>query len=118
MPQGTADIDAQIETLQATFNASSAAASNTALLAELEAHPGTVYDAGLNSPSWMVQTWHLTHRSFLNMMRDISVFGLRAAMYIMLCVVLGFVYFQLDHSWCDAEQSKSAVLAPIAEFLP
>lgn len=65
-----------------------------------------VYDAGLNPPPWLIQTAHLTRRSFLNMMRDVGVFWLRAGMYIMLCLVLGFVYFQLTQSWCAGPRPR------------
>ena len=47
----------------------------------------------------MHQTWTLTCRTLKNNIRDIGIFWIRLAMYAMLCICLGFVFFQLDHSW-------------------
>lgn len=48
---------------------------------------------------WLRQTLALTHRNILNGARDLGVFWVRLVMYAMLCLCLGFVFFQLDNSW-------------------
>lgn len=50
-------------------------------------------------PSWAHQTAVLTMRALKTNTRDLGVFWMRLIMYAMLCVCLGFVFFQLDHSW-------------------
>ncbi len=52
-----------------------------------------------DGPSWVKQTTILIHRNFLNMMRNFGIFWMRLAMYVILCIGLGFVYFQLGHEW-------------------
>lgn len=110
---GTDDVDKQIEMLQSAFAASPAGAHNATLDFIV---PGPVYDTGLHPPPWILQTMHLTRRSFLNMMRDVGIFWLRAGMYIMLCVMLGFVYFQLKHSW-QSTYARAALFFFVVAFL-
>ncbi len=38
-------------------------------------------------PSWFRQTTVLTHRAFLDNLRNVGVFWMRLAMYMMLCLV-------------------------------
>ena len=47
----------------------------------------------------MRQTLILGYRNMLNNTRDVGIFWVHLVMYAMLCICLGFVFFQLDHSW-------------------
>ena len=51
-------------------------------------------------PGWLKQTATLMHRNLLNNTRELGIFWVRLVMYAMLCICLGFVFFQLDQSWC------------------
>lgn len=53
-------------------------------------------------PPWLVQTSVLTHRTFLNNLRNVGVFWMRLAMYMMLCLGIAFVYFQVPASIAHA----------------
>lgn len=99
MVQGSDDIDAQISKIVSAYSRSAISADVATEVAKLQQNPTAIYDARLESPSWAFQTGALTHRSFLNMLRNIGIFWLRAGMYVMLCIMIGFIYFQLNHSW-------------------
>ena len=64
----------------------------------------------------LYQTWILTHRMFINNWRNIAVFWLRVAMYVMLCVCMGTIFLFLGTSWTDT-YSRAAILFFIAAFL-
>ncbi|KAK9818551.1 hypothetical protein WJX74_006208 [Apatococcus lobatus] len=65
-------------------------------------------------PNWFTQTFYLTWRNLLNMMRNVGLFWIRAGMYIMLCLVLGFVYFQLRHTWHDVFSRTALIFFGVA----
>lgn len=62
------------------------------------------------------QVGALTHRSFLNNMRDLGMFWMRLGMYVALCICIGTVYYDLDMSWAAAN-SRSAMLFFVVAFL-
>jgi hypothetical protein len=51
-------------------------------------------------PTWWT-TPILLHRTVLNMTRNVGFFGLRFGMYIMICICLGTVYYDLGPSFSD-----------------
>ncbi|GMH41599.1 hypothetical protein BSKO_09509 [Bryopsis sp. KO-2023] len=65
---------------------------------------------------FLSQVAALTHRSFLNNMRDLGMFWMRLGMYVALCVCIGTIYFDLDKSWA-AVNSRAAMLFFVVAFL-
>lgn len=59
--------------------------------------------------NWVYQTLVLTHRNLVNNWRNIGIFWIRLAMYVMLCICFGTCYLRLGHTWKDA-YSKAAML--------
>lgn len=62
------------------------------------------------------QTGVLTVRMLINNMRDIAVFGLRLGMFMMLCICIGTIYFDLGSSW-EETYSRAALLFFTVAFL-
>ena len=50
-------------------------------------YAGQQYEISTALPPWLRQTSVLTHRTFLNNLRNVGVFWVRLAMYVMLCLV-------------------------------
>lgn len=111
-----ATVDAQIAALRGAYGGSKVHAAVQARVEELTATPGATYEAGQGQPGWVYQTSVLTWRTFLNNLRNVSVFWLRLAMYVMLCLAVAFVYFQLGDSWKDV-YSRAALLFFVVAFL-
>ena len=74
------------------------------------------YAVDIVAPSSWRQTLVLTERSLLNNKRDPIIFWLRCAMFIMLCICIGFIYFQMKHTWKDVF-SRTALLFFTTAFL-
>ena len=74
------------------------------------------YVVDTKAPSGWKQTLVLTERAMLNNQRDPIIFWLRCVMFIMLCMCVGFIYFQLDNSWKDVF-SRTALLFFTTAFL-
>ncbi len=55
---------------------------------------GQKYEVDTQHPNWVRQASVLTHRTFLNNLRNVGLFWMRLAMYVMLCLCIAFVYFQ------------------------
>lgn len=109
-------MDAQIKALLTTYAGSRVQEAVQARVAELTATPGPAYEASTEQPGWAYQTTVLTWRTFLNNLRNVSVFWLRLAMYVLLCLGVAFVYFQLGDSWKDV-YSRAALLFFVVAFL-
>lgn len=56
------------------------------------------------------------HRTSVNFWRNLGVFWLRLAMYTMLCLCIGTIYYKLDYSWKGAN-SRAALLFFVVAFL-
>ncbi|PSC72150.1 ABC transporter G family member 11-like [Micractinium conductrix] len=111
------DVETNIQTLVKQYQASNIASHVRDHVKELEAAPGPVYAAGsAGQPSVVYQTSVLTYRTFLNNLRNVGVFWMRLAMYVMLCLGVAFVYFQLGNSWKDVF-SRAALLFFVVAFL-
>ena len=68
---------------------------------EMSQNPKDKYVVPSEGPGWFEKTAVLTERTFLNNLRSIDVFWMRLAMYIVLCLGVGFVFFQLNSNWSD-----------------
>ena len=60
------------------------------------------YKGNINEANPICQTWVITKRTFLNNLRNIGVFWLRAGMYVCLCLMIGTIFLNLGTSWQDA----------------
>lgn len=110
------DVEANIHTLVKHYKESKMSVGVRAHVAELHANPGVKYEAATNQPSWPYQTGVLTHRTFINNYRNVGVFWMRLAMYMMLCLCIAFIYFQMGNSWKDV-YSRAAILFFVVAFL-
>lgn len=110
------DVEKNIAALVTQYKASRIAAHVKDHVKELEDNPAKEYTAGAGQPNWLYQTSVLTYRTFLNNLRNVGVFWMRLAMYVMLCLGVAFVYFQLGDAWKDV-YSRAALLFFVVAFL-
>ena len=110
------DVEANIHTLVKFYKDSKMSSAIVAHVEELHAKPGEQFEAGVNQPGWAYQTAVLTQRTFINNYRDVSMFWMRLAMYVMLCLAIAFIYFQLGDRWKDV-YSRAALLFFVVAFL-
>ena len=59
------------------------------VVSNLASTPGTVHRPPPGNENWPYQAAVLTQRTFINFVRNVSVFWLRLAMYLMLCICIG-----------------------------
>ena len=110
------DVEKNIHTLVSSYKASKMSTGVKEHVAQLHASPGTKYEAALDTPGWAFQTSVLTVRTFMNNWRNVGLFWMRLGMYVMLCLCIAFVYFQLGDSWKDVF-SRAALLFFVVAFL-
>ncbi|RLN33844.1 ABC transporter G family member 11 [Panicum miliaceum] len=67
-------------------------------------------------PSFLTQSLVLTKRSFVNMYRDLGYYWLRFAIYIMLCLCVGTIFYDVGHSY-GSIQARGSMLNFVAAFL-
>ncbi|XP_068642853.1 ABC transporter G family member 1-like [Aristolochia californica] len=65
---------------------------------------------------FFTQSMVLTKRSFVNMFRDIGYYWLRLVIYILLCLCLGTIYYDIGMSY-DSIQARASMLMFVASFL-
>jgi hypothetical protein len=111
----TFDVERNIARLVSTYRDSKLAESTKTEVAELHANPGEVYLVEDVHPSFASQTGILTWRTLINNWRNIGLFWMRLGMYIVLCLAIGFIYFQLGTSWKDVF-SRAALLFFVVAF--
>lgn len=110
------DVESNIHHLVSTYKDSKLAEAAKATVQEMHKSPGPEYEVSKTHPPFPVQTSILTYRTFLNNWRNVGVFWMRLAMYIVLCLAIGFIYFQLGDSWKDVF-SRAALLFFVVAFL-
>nr|XP_010937486.3 ABC transporter G family member 11 [Elaeis guineensis] len=66
--------------------------------------------------SFTTQCIVLTKRSFINMHRDLGYYWLRLAIYAMLCLCIGTMFYDIGHSY-GSIQARGSVLLFISAFL-
>uniref|UniRef100_M4EAY5 ABC transporter domain-containing protein n=1 Tax=Brassica campestris TaxID=3711 RepID=M4EAY5_BRACM len=71
---------------------------------EISQYKGTILDSGGSQASFLLQTYTLTKRSFINMSRDFGYYWLRLLIYILVTVCIGTIYWNVGTSY-------SAILA-------
>ena len=110
--------NAAVQRLVAAYPATEASRAMRASLAQLSASPASAEFrcGGAKPPSGTQQTAVLTQRALLTNARDIGVFWMRLAMYVLLCLCIGFLYFREGHGWKDV-YSRAALLFFVVAFL-
>ncbi|XP_029123853.1 ABC transporter G family member 1 isoform X2 [Elaeis guineensis] len=66
--------------------------------------------------SFTTQCIVLTKRSFINMSRDLGYYWLRLAIYVILCLCIGTMFYDIGHSYASI-QARGSVLLFISAFL-
>lgn len=107
---------ANLGKLKAAYHGSELHAQVKADVAQLKEEPGTPFEQSFETPSPFKQAMVLTERALKNNLRDLSVYGMRVAMFSMLCICIGFVYFQLNRQW-KAVYSRASLLFFVTAFL-
>lgn len=60
-------------------------------------------------PSFVTQSLVLTKRSFVNMYRDLGYYWLRFAIYIMLCICVGTIFYDVGNSYGSIQVSRYSI---------
>ena len=132
-PRNRSASDHMLHTVNADFGDAQAVAANVTRLVEayeasptrgdverriaaVEAKPGPRFESGQAPPPAWKQTAVLTQRSFTNNWRDIGIFWMRLAMYMLLCLCIGFIYFRMNKDWRNV-YSRAALLFFVVAFL-
>jgi len=69
-------------------------------------------------PMFFTRLWALTHRNFLEILRDPGIFGVRLFMYTMLAVVIGLMWLNLgDKKDFESIGSRVSLLFYVAAFM-
>eukprot|EP01018_Ginkgo_biloba_P007521 Gb_18495 [translate_table: standard] len=66
--------------------------------------------------SFIMQSYVLTKRSFVNMYRDLGYYWLRVAIYIALCLCVGTIFYNVEQDY-GSIQARGAMLMFVAAFL-
>ena len=104
--------------LLAAYGASAPRRAMLAKIGDLKqnARPGSELPPPPAGPGPGRQVAILTQRAMLTNARDLGIFWMRMAMYVMLCLCIGFIYFRMDHQW-KAVFSRTALLFFVVAFL-
>ncbi|GLT74858.1 hypothetical protein SLA2020_466240 [Shorea laevis] len=88
---------AEIKTLLIKkYKSSDYAARAKARIQEISTIEGLVVEAKYGSQAkWLKQLSTLTHRSFVNMSRDVGYYWLRIAIYVLLSICVGTIFFDV-----------------------
>ncbi|MEW5317656.1 MAG: hypothetical protein WDW38_008938 [Sanguina aurantia] len=109
------DVDSNVSALISQYERT----TKTRVLANVArlAAPGVKYVIDTeNTPSSVTQAMVLSQRTLVNNYRNIGLYGLRLAMFVMLCLCIGTIYLKLGNSWLDS-YSRTALLFFIVAFL-
>ncbi|KAJ4966619.1 hypothetical protein NE237_018468 [Protea cynaroides] len=66
--------------------------------------------------SFLTQCLVLTRRSFVNMNRDLGYYWLRFAIYVVLCLCLGTVFYNIGYTY-GSIQARCSILMFVASFI-
>lgn len=111
---GSSHVEKQIQALLSTYEKTIAPGVMQAV--EELSQPGEEYRCLTCTANPVYQTGVLTVRMLVNNLRDIAVFGLRLGMFVMLCLCIGTIYFNLGRSWQET-YSRAALLFFAVAFL-
>ncbi|KAJ7546677.1 hypothetical protein O6H91_08G050300 [Diphasiastrum complanatum] len=105
-----------IEILMDAYQFSEAALRAEAKIEEIIQLKGTVFESKGSQASFWMQSCILTCRSFVNMSRDVGYYWLRLAIYIMLTLCIGSIFFDIGTKY-DSIMARAACMAYVAGFL-
>ncbi|KAF8694740.1 hypothetical protein HU200_037826 [Digitaria exilis] len=104
-----------IDTLVNSYKSSAYMEKVTRQIADIREIGGAVVKKEWQ-PSFLTQSLVLTKRSFVNMYRDLGYYWLRFAIYIMLCLCVGTIFYDIGHSY-GSIQARGSMLNFVAAFL-
>ncbi|RCV12085.1 hypothetical protein SETIT_2G240500v2 [Setaria italica] len=104
-----------IDTLVNSYKSSAYMEKVTRQIAEIREIGGAVVKKEWQ-PSFVTQSLVLTKRSFVNMYRDLGYYWLRFAIYIMLCICVGTIFYDVGNSY-GSIQARGSMLNFVAAFL-
>ncbi|WVZ65282.1 hypothetical protein U9M48_014676 [Paspalum notatum var. saurae] len=104
-----------IDTLVSSYKSSTYMEKVTRQIADIREIGGAVVKKEWQ-PSFLTQSLVLTKRSFVNMYRDLGYYWLRFAIYIMLCLCVGTIFYDIGHSY-GSIQARGSMLNFVAAFL-
>jgi len=105
----------QIEALVQKYNSEMAPAVREQM--RLLSRPGTVFSGNRSDASPWTQLLFLTRRTFLSNVRNIGIFWLRVIMYLLLCICMGTVFFDLGKDFRGGVQGRASLLFFVVAFL-
>lgn len=108
-------VDAQINALMDTFDKSEYKKRMEASCKQLSVK-GNPYKGPSKRSRYLMRVGSLIWRTFLDYLRNLGVFWMRMAMYVLLCICIGTIYFDMGENWIEV-QSRSAMLFFVTAFL-
>ncbi|XP_042494393.1 ABC transporter G family member 1-like [Macadamia integrifolia] len=85
-------------------------------VAVLSKKEGAALEKKVNQASFLTQCLVLTRRSFVNMNRDLGYYWLRFAIYIILCLCLGTIFYNVGSN-SVLSQARFSILMFVASFI-
>ncbi|KAL6844668.1 hypothetical protein ACP4OV_025327 [Aristida adscensionis] len=104
-----------IDTLVSSYKSSAHLEKVMRQIADIRENAGVVVKKEWQ-PSFVTQSLVLTKRSFVNMYRDLGYYWLRFAIYIMLCLCVGTIFYDVGHTY-GSIQARGSLLNFVAAFL-
>ncbi|XP_062211152.1 ABC transporter G family member 1-like [Phragmites australis] len=104
-----------IDTLVNSYQSSTHLEKVTRQIADMRENAGAVVKKEWQ-PSFLTQSFVLTKRSFVNMYRDLGYYWLRLAIYIMLCLCAGTIFYDVGHTY-GSILARGSMLNFVAAFL-
>ncbi|KAH9328181.1 hypothetical protein KI387_000289, partial [Taxus chinensis] len=105
-----------INKLVTSYHSSNIAKAVVNKVNEISKREGAILERKGTHTTFLMQSYVLTKRSFVNMYRDLGYYWLRIAVYIALCVCVGTTYFNVGQDY-GAIQARGAMLIFVASFL-
>ena len=112
---GFESVDAQIEALAGAFDKSKYKKSMQATCDRLSIE-GDRYHGPSKRSRYLERAAALTWRTTLDYLRNLGVFWMRVAMYVMLCICVGTIFFDMGKDWIEV-RSRAAMLMFVSSFL-
>ncbi|XP_043713702.1 ABC transporter G family member 1-like [Telopea speciosissima] len=111
--------DEIINILVESYKSSNTCQQVTNQVAVLSKKEGEALEKKGCQASFLTQCLVLTRRSFVNMNRDLGYYWLRFAIYIVLCICLGTIFYNVGSSSgsLDSLQPRFSVLMFVASFI-
>ncbi|KAJ7542445.1 hypothetical protein O6H91_10G107100 [Diphasiastrum complanatum] len=105
-----------IKVLSDAYQSSEYAIMALSKVHEISQIKGTVLETEGSQASFWMQSYILTKRSFVNMSRDVGYYWLRLAIYIMLAIAIGTLYYKVGTGY-TAIMARAACMSYVGGFL-